>query len=89
MAERTCRGCGCTHVRGCVGGCFWVLPDLCSRCAISRLTVAGLHEEARLLHDVETVAFERAADEADLEGAFDGFDGPALELPEIWQPGMR
>ena len=29
----TCRVCGCTDDRGCAGGCLWVAPDLCSRCA--------------------------------------------------------
>jgi hypothetical protein len=30
-----CRGCGCTDEVACEGGCIWVEPDLCSRCAIS------------------------------------------------------
>ncbi|MEW6573161.1 MAG: hypothetical protein AB1374_05960 [Bacillota bacterium] len=29
----TCRICGCTDERACPGGCYWVEPDLCSRCA--------------------------------------------------------
>jgi hypothetical protein len=29
----TCRVCGCTDDHGCPGGCLWVAPDLCSRCA--------------------------------------------------------
>lgn len=28
-----CRGCGCTEDNPCPGACFWVEPDLCSRCA--------------------------------------------------------
>jgi hypothetical protein len=28
-----CRICGCTNERGCAGGCIWVEPNLCSRCA--------------------------------------------------------
>ncbi len=28
-----CRVCGCTDEDGCPGGCWWVEPDLCSRCA--------------------------------------------------------
>lgn len=28
-----CRVCGCTEDRACPGGCFWIEPDLCSRCA--------------------------------------------------------
>lgn len=27
-----CRGCGCTELRACVGGCWWVGRGLCSRC---------------------------------------------------------
>jgi len=30
---RRCRVCGCTDDHACPGGCFWVAPDLCSRCA--------------------------------------------------------
>jgi hypothetical protein len=29
---RQCRGCGCTDLHACPGGCSWVAPDLCSRC---------------------------------------------------------
>lgn len=35
----TCRGCGCTDLRACEGGCEWTLLDIdtatgvCSRCA--------------------------------------------------------
>lgn len=28
-----CRVCGCTDERACLGGCYWVEPELCSRCA--------------------------------------------------------
>lgn len=28
-----CRGCGCSDTVACSGGCFWVAPNLCSRCA--------------------------------------------------------
>jgi hypothetical protein len=36
---RTCRGCGCTDLHACPGGCAWVLLDveiptgICSACA--------------------------------------------------------
>lgn len=30
---RACRICGCTDMRACPGGCFWVESDLCSACA--------------------------------------------------------
>ncbi len=29
---RRCRECGCTEVRACQGGCYWVDQDLCSAC---------------------------------------------------------
>lgn len=28
-----CVVCGCTYERGCPDGCYWVAPNLCSRCA--------------------------------------------------------
>jgi hypothetical protein len=28
----TCSKCGCTDDDACVGGCYWVEPNLCSRC---------------------------------------------------------
>lgn len=31
--EQICRVCGCTQENACDGGCWWVEPDLCSRCA--------------------------------------------------------
>lgn len=31
-SEPICRVCGCTHDNACRGGCYWVEPDLCSRC---------------------------------------------------------
>ena len=30
--ERTCRICGCTDSKACEGGCFWVMPEICSKC---------------------------------------------------------
>ncbi len=30
---QTCKGCGCTDAAACPGGCHWVEPDLCNRCA--------------------------------------------------------
>lgn len=29
----SCRVCGCTEDRACPGGCWWVFPELCNRCA--------------------------------------------------------
>lgn len=33
VVVRACRHCGCTDVRACPGGCWWVGDDVCSRCA--------------------------------------------------------
>ncbi len=30
---QVCRVCGCTWVKACPGGCYWVEDDLCSTCA--------------------------------------------------------
>lgn len=30
--EDVCRVCGCTQHNACKGGCYWVEPDLCSKC---------------------------------------------------------
>ena len=30
--EAVCRVCGCTQYNACDGGCYWVEPDLCSKC---------------------------------------------------------
>ena len=40
--ERSCRRCGCTDENACIErdplfilrGCYWVEPDLCSRCEV-------------------------------------------------------
>ncbi len=32
LVEQKCRVCGCTDDHACAGGCYWVEPDLCSRC---------------------------------------------------------
>jgi hypothetical protein len=29
---RKCRVCGCTQVKGCPGGCYWIAWNLCSAC---------------------------------------------------------
>lgn len=31
--NQKCRVCGCTWDHACPGGCYWVEPDLCSKCA--------------------------------------------------------
>jgi len=33
MCEQQCIVCGCTDQVACPGGCIWVAPNLCSRCA--------------------------------------------------------
>lgn len=36
-----CRYCGCTDAKACAGGCSWVAPRVCSRCARRELMVLG------------------------------------------------
>jgi hypothetical protein len=31
--EQVCERCGCATVEACEGGCHWVAPGICSRCA--------------------------------------------------------
>jgi hypothetical protein len=35
-SKRKCRICACTDQRACDGGCWWIEPGLCSRCASSK-----------------------------------------------------
>ena len=32
LLQQTCRICGCTNERACLGGCHWIQEDLCSEC---------------------------------------------------------
>ena len=44
-----CRECGCTDQVACPGGCYWIEPDLCSRCvhqSIETATSAILTQKA-------------------------------------------
>ena len=34
LANQSCRRCGCTDEEGCLEGCYWVAPRLCSSCAL-------------------------------------------------------
>lgn len=34
LDPNACRGCGCTEDHACDGGCYWVEPNLCSRCVL-------------------------------------------------------
>jgi hypothetical protein len=45
VAKRQCLYCKCTDAAGCAGGCYWVLPNVCSRCAGDQLRDAGLSAE--------------------------------------------
>ncbi len=33
LIGQVCRACGCSEDDACCGGCSWVAPDLCSKCA--------------------------------------------------------
>lgn len=41
-----CRACGCTDDRACLGGCWWVEPDLCSACDRGDRLLAVIEDEA-------------------------------------------
>lgn len=30
-----CRYCGCTDGHGCLNGCFWIMPNVCSNCVVN------------------------------------------------------
>lgn len=36
--ETFCRGCGCSELRACPGGCIWATHDLCSACVRKGVT---------------------------------------------------
>lgn len=46
MSVRRCRHCGCTELRACAGGCWWVGQDECSSCSPD---LAALTPEQRRL----------------------------------------
>jgi hypothetical protein len=97
-----CRECGCTDARACPGGCFWVLDDLCSACALSAMAqkVHALEPEAQewLLERVSQIAEDlvhhldaadgvtRIARIARIAGVAH-MDYAGHELPRLWQPG--
>ena len=31
--NETCKYCGCTENKACLGGCYWIKPSVCSKCA--------------------------------------------------------
>lgn len=45
-AVRTCRSCGCTDERACLGGCWWVEVDLCSTCQRRQRDAQSLEDHA-------------------------------------------
>jgi len=51
-----CRVCGCTQDAACLGGCYWMEPDLCSQCASLDQARAFFAKSAP-----ERLAIERAA----------------------------
>lgn len=72
-----CSICGCTDHRACDGGCFWVLPNICSRCAIDALQAAGLSSEWLDLAQSEySLALLAAAEQTS-----------PTHLPRLWRPG--
>lgn len=63
LIPRVCRGCGCSDLHACPGGCYWVLFDIetpsgvCSECArdmewdplVMAVTLAGIEARARFI----------------------------------------
>lgn len=49
-----CRECGCSDNNACLGGCYWVQPDLCSSCAPDELTDTAKAEVAAHQHTQKT-----------------------------------
>ncbi len=39
-----CRFCGCTDGKGCLGGCYWVGPNICSNCVMK---IPGIEKELK------------------------------------------
>ncbi len=35
--EQTCLICGCTDSKACEGGCYWILPGICSKCVTDKV----------------------------------------------------
>ena len=35
-----CEYCGCTDGRGCLNGCSWILPGVCSNCVVNVTNVS-------------------------------------------------
>ena len=57
--DLTCAGCGCTNQRACPGGCSWVLPGLCSQCALRvSLVMPACVKEVTLAKPQQQTMFE-------------------------------
>ena len=81
MSRGVCQGCGCSDARACEGGCFWVLPDVCSRCAIQTLAAAGVASPLVQLHeDLVDAAMGGVMSMGEHRG-------PDDHLPQLWRPG--
>ena len=39
-----CRDCGCTDEHACLGGCYWVEPNLCSACWRGAMKAMGISD---------------------------------------------
>lgn len=44
-----CRVCGCSELNACQGGCAWIAPDLCDRCAGKEEAVKRDMDPAKML----------------------------------------
>lgn len=91
-----CQLCGCSDERACPGGCYWVLPGLCSQCVYGAIleATAGLADDAaRRQAAGELLTLAASVRDADGRcvlplGLPDDGDSPdGQPPPRLWRPG--
>ena len=78
-----CRFCGCTDARACPHGCYWIVPGLCSACAVEQLARQGV-AQTQAVRDHTAVALDMAAQ---ILAGVPGQAAQAQGLPRLWRPG--
>lgn len=81
-----CRYCGCTDENACEGGCCWVAPRVCSRCAHQQLLKLGVHqgEGVYVPHDLLKLMVTALAGTYTLLCTEAGGDAPELWARDLW-----
>ena len=72
--ERRCRVCGCTDGNACLGGCYWVEEDLCSKCAEIEGNSLEEKEENQMIYPDKKVSVENTDLEAHVSNSIQAFD---------------